>query len=95
VHESDGVDLPEGSFIVRVMSARADLLFTPELTWSTIVQYDNDSEIMGFFSRVRWEFILGQEIFFVVTQNYLREEDRGFRTVSGEVTLKVGLTLRL
>lgn len=93
-YEYDSIDLPQGSFIVRVMSARADILFTPELTWSTIVQYDNASENMDLYSRVRWEFLLGQEVFFVVGQSYEREPDRGFRTVSGDVTLKVGATLR-
>ncbi len=93
-YEYDSIDLPEGSFIVRVMSARADLLFSPELSWSTIVQYDNASENLGLNSRVRWEFKLGQEIFFVVRQNYERVDEDHFETVSGDVTLKVGLTLR-
>jgi len=93
-YEYDDIDLPEGSFIVRVVSSRADLLFSPELTWSTIVQYDNESRNLGLYSRVRWEFILGQEFFFVVSQNYLREDDGGFRNVTSDVTLKVGLTLR-
>src|SRR5262249_44473940 len=31
-YEYDDVNLPEGAFIVRVMSARADLLFSPELS---------------------------------------------------------------
>lgn len=93
-YEYDSVDLPQGSFIVRIMSVRADLLFSPQLTWSTIAQYDNATENLGLYSRVRWEFRLGQEIFFVVRQSYLREDGRGFTNVSGDMTLKAGLTFR-
>ena len=44
-----------GSFVVRVITARADVLFSPSLSWSNVVQYDNVSENTGFNSRVRWE----------------------------------------
>jgi uncharacterized protein DUF5916/cellulose/xylan binding protein with CBM9 domain len=93
-YEYDNVALPQGSFIVRVVSVRTDLLISPELAWTTIVQYDNASRNLGLFSRVRWEFRLGQEIFFVASQNYERLDDRSFENTSGDVTLKVGLTLR-
>jgi len=93
-YEHDSIDLPQGSFIVRVMSARADVLFSPTLTWTNIVQYDNESRNMGLYSRVRWEFKLGQEIFFVLRQGYEKQDGRGFTNVSGDMTLKIGLTFR-
>ncbi|HET6350443.1 MAG TPA: DUF5916 domain-containing protein, partial [Candidatus Krumholzibacteria bacterium] len=92
-YEYDDVNLPEGAFIVRVMSARGDILFSPEFSWSTIAQYDSESKNLGFNSRVRWEVEPGQEVFFVVNKSYLRE-DGHLTNASGNVALKIGLTFR-
>lgn len=94
-YEYHDVNLPEGAFVVRVMSARADVLFSPELSWSTIAQYDNNSENLGFYSRVRWEVTPGQELFAVLNHSYLRNDAGHFTDGSGTVALKVGLTFRL
>jgi hypothetical protein len=93
-YEYDDVNLPQGAFVVRVTSARADLLFSPELSWSTIVQYDSESENLGLNSRVRWEVSAGQEVFLVVNQSYVREDGDHFINGTGNVALKVGLTFR-
>jgi hypothetical protein len=92
--EYDDVDLPEGSFVVRVIRARADVLFSPSLSWSNTVQYDNDSDNMGVNSRVRWEITPGNDVFFVLNQGFDVEGGERFRTTTSRFTVKVGLTFR-
>ncbi len=93
-YEYEGIDLAEGSFVVRVIRARADVLFSPSLSWSNTVQYDNDSEDLGFNSRVRWELEPGREVFFVVNQGYGVEDGHRFHSTTSDLTVKVGLTFR-
>ena len=67
--------------------------FTPDLTWSHLLQYDSLSESMGFQSLLRWEYRPGSELFAVVNQSYLYE-DRGWRTTDEEFAVKVGVNAR-
>lgn len=93
-YEYDGVDLPEGSFVVRIITARASVIFSPSLSWDNIVQYDNISQNMGFNSRVRWEVTPGDEVYFVVNQGYDVEDGHRFHSTESSLTLKVGMTFR-
>jgi hypothetical protein len=88
------VELPEGSFIVRIIKAKASVRFSPSLSWDNTVQYDNISENMGFNSRVRWEIEPGHEVFVVLNQGYDVEDGHRFRSTTSSLTLKVGLTFR-
>src|SRR5262249_3766958 len=84
-YEYDGVDLAEGSFVARIVTARASVRFSPSLSWDNIVQYDNFSENMGFNSRVRWEITPGDEVFFVVNQGYDVEDGHRFHTATSNL----------
>jgi hypothetical protein len=57
------IDLPQGVFEVRTGAAWLNLAFTPDLAWSTFVQYDNQSGELGFNSRFRWTFRPGSDLF--------------------------------
>ena len=46
-YERNDVDLPGGDFAVDIASVRADLQFTPEISWTTLAQYDNASDQIG------------------------------------------------
>jgi len=92
-YEINAVSLPAGDFTVRIITGGLTASFSPRLTWSIIGQYDNESELLGFNSRVRWTVAPGDEVFFVVNQDLLRE-DRRFATERTEVITKVGLTIR-
>lgn len=93
-YEYDGIDLPEGSFVVRIIRARANVIFSPALSWNNTVQYDNESRNMGINSRVRWELEPGREVFFVVNQGYDVEDGHRFHSTTSSLTVKVGLTFR-
>jgi hypothetical protein len=98
VYEQSDIDLPDrpggGSFIVRVLQTRAVVAFSPELTWTTVVQWDSDSDNAGLNSRVRYEPIPGRELFVVFSQGFDVEDDRRLTTTSSALTVKLGLTFR-
>jgi hypothetical protein len=92
-YEMNDVDLEAGDFIVRTARTRATVQFSPELTWDTTVQWDNQSDQAGLNSRVRYEFRPGQELFVVYNEGFSVEDDE-FESLSQEMTVKVGLTFR-
>lgn len=98
VYEQSDIDLPDrpggGSFIVRVLQTRAVVAFSPELTWTTVVQWDSESDNAGLNSRVRYEPTPGRELFVVFSQGFDVEEDRRLTTTSSALTVKLGLTFR-
>jgi hypothetical protein len=90
--ERNDVDLPTGDFVVNVVRARADVLFSPDLSWSNFIQWDDVSESLGFNSRVRWIVEPGNDLFFVVSQAF--DTDGTFATTSTEIVSKVVWTFR-
>ena len=90
--ERNGVDLPSGNFIVQIARARADVLFSTDVSWTNFIQWDNTSETLGLNSRVRWIIEPGNEMFFVVNQAF--DTDDTFATTSTEVIGKVVWTFR-
>lgn len=92
-YQQNDVRLPQGDFTTRLARARANAFFGPDLSWSNLIQYDNVSERLSLFSRVRWLIEPGNEAFVVVTHGWLDEED-GLRSTTTEATLKVSWTLR-
>jgi hypothetical protein len=92
-YELREIKLKEGDFNVRIASARLNLAFTPDLSWNTIVQYDNISGEMGLNSRLRWTYRPGCDLFVVVNQGWGFDEWR-FNPLGTELTVKVGATFR-
>jgi hypothetical protein len=92
-YELREVRLPEGDFDVHLASLRLDLALTPDLTWSTVAQYDNKSDDVGLNSRIRWTWRPGSDVFLVWNQGW-EYDDARFAPLTSEVTLKVGATFR-
>jgi hypothetical protein len=94
-YSQEHIDLPAGRFIVRLMSAGATVALDARWAWSTLLQFDNLSRVLGLNSRLRWQPRAGRETLLVV--NY-GEEDRdrtgGFALQSWNATLKYSHTLR-
>ena len=87
------IDLPAGSFDVVVGLARLNFAFTPNLSWNTVVQYDNVSNTLGVNSRLKWIVQPGSQIFLVFNYGFDAEDGR-FRTLSTDITTKVVWTFR-
>ncbi len=87
------IDLPRGSFVVRLFSMRASVQFTPDLSWDNTIQWDNQSDELGLNSRVRWEFRPGQELFVVYNEGFDVRDDT-FTSVRQALTIKLGLAFQ-
>ena len=88
--------LPQGSFVARVLSWRANYAFSPFLTVSNLVQYDNNSRNLGWQSRLRWILTPGNDLFFVFGQGWIQDGNGGFRFRAEEskVSAKFQYTFR-
>jgi hypothetical protein len=94
-HEINDIDLPSGAFISRLTRLRLDFVFSATLAWTSFVQYDNVSELVGINSRLHWIPEAGREMYLVLNQG-LQDFDRDdrFRTTQADVVAKLGYTFR-
>ena len=92
-YSNQDVELPAGDFNVKLASLTALINFTPDFTWSNVVQYDNVSDSLGVNSRLIWEYRPGARIFLVLNQSYL-DERTGFVRKQMDTTLKLSSIFR-
>src|SRR5690606_39748724 len=72
----------------------ATFTFTPEVTWASTLQWDDRSERFGVFSRVRWIFRPGNELFVIFNES-LAEDDGGLTSELSELAFKDRKSTRL
>lgn len=94
-YDVNDIELPAGHFRTQVMRATTEVSFNSKWSWTTLVQYDTVSEVMGFQSRLLWIPKAGQE-FFLVANHSLQDIDKDGRFIaaSTDVSAKVAYTLR-
>lgn len=90
--QQNEVRLPSGDFDVQIVEADLIMQFTPEITWSNIVQWDNQSDEVGFNSRLRYEIEPGRVAYIVYNSGY--DTDDSWATTQSEMAVKVGWTYR-
>jgi hypothetical protein len=94
-YEFGNIKLPGGSFITRLMTARADFAFTSTLYWENFVQYDTVSDSIGVNSIMRWIPQAGREAVLVINRDFVDFDDtNNFRSSTGDVAAKISYTLR-
>jgi len=88
-------DFPGQSAITRKITFQNEISFNAKLSLVTLVQYDNISEDLGFNSRLRYNLAAGQDVWFVINHNMLRDplEDR-FRSTKSVAAAKIRYTFR-
>lgn len=74
------IDLPQGDFISRLYQLRVDLAFNSRWAWLNLIQADNDSDTLGFNSRLRWQPSPRLEMFLVLNQLSQRKRFDPFET---------------
>jgi hypothetical protein len=82
-------------FTARVVRARVLVNFSVDVSWDTVVQYDNASDSVGVNSRLRWIVEPGNEVFLVL--NHGADVDRAgsnLRAAYSEAVAKVEWTYR-
>ncbi len=87
------VDLREGKFDTNLIRFTGNFDFTPFLSFSTNLQYDDLSDRLGMNNRFRYTITPGSDIFFVYNHNWIDHLDR-FRTQSNAGVLKTTFTYR-
>lgn len=83
--------------IVEVGSLDAIVNLSPRLSVSTQTQYDNLSESLSFFGRMRWELRPETELFFSFAHGALIEGSdfgRNFRSIQSRSIIRLGNTYR-
>ncbi|MCB9724656.1 MAG: carbohydrate binding family 9 domain-containing protein [Spirochaetaceae bacterium] len=91
-YQLDDLRLPGGDATIQQLRARLSLLFTPDLSWVTLVQYDDVSDSIGVNSRVRWIIEDGRELFLVLNQAY--DAAQGVRLVRSAPLVKLQWSFR-
>jgi hypothetical protein len=88
--------LPEGNFVARIFTARVNYSLTPFVTFSNLIQYDNESRNLGWQSRFRWIVKPGNDLFLVFNQGWLQKLGGGFAydVADTKLAAKVQYTFR-
>jgi hypothetical protein len=92
--ERNQVELPEGRFHMQILSLQADYNFSPNVSWTNLVQYDNESRILGFQSRFRWILKPGNDLFLVLNRGWYRTFSHYFESSFDRLTAKLQYTFR-
>ena len=94
-YQSTIADLGPGrEFTTHIASATFDMFFSPELSLANLAQYDNESDSIGWQSRLRWIYSPGCDFFLVVGSNWLRTDDHSILPTEQAVNLKIAHTVR-
>lgn len=88
----DDINLPDGDELIHLLSAELSLLFTPDISWITLVQFDNVADSIGINSRFRWIIEDGREFFLVLNQGF--DTSDGVRAGRSEPLVKLQWTFR-
>lgn len=94
-YELSKVYLPDGDFETNIYRASANIFFSPDISLTNYIQYDNVSEKMGWQSRFRWIIKPGNEILFVWNSTMYEPSDEDRFTVQESSTrLKLNYNFR-
>lgn len=87
------ISLDDGGFIATIYRVNLNILFTPDITLYNFVQYDSQSNRMGWQSRFQWILKPGREIFLVWNSIASDPYDR-FRIEEAGAKVKIKFTIR-
>jgi hypothetical protein len=88
------VDLKEGKFFTQIFSLQANYNFTSNVSLANLVQYDNESRILGFQTRFRWILKPGNDLFLVLNRGWEKTFDQGYVPSFDRGTIKLQYTFR-
>jgi hypothetical protein len=91
---SAGVDIVRSTdAVLRLVRLRLLINFTPDLAWSTLMQYEDVSDRLGVQSRLRWIISPGRELILVLGQDFDASPDE-FRVWRTRPAAKLSWTFR-
>ncbi|MFC2090043.1 DUF5916 domain-containing protein [Bacteroidota bacterium] len=89
----NNISLESGSFIANVYRVNLNILFSPDITLYNFVQYDSESNKMGWQSRFQWILKPGREIF-LVWNSIANDPYERYQMEEGNLRLKLKFTVR-
>lgn len=98
--EYNSVDLPGGSFTASLYEVSGDWNPSPWVSITNQLQYDDQSELVGLFARLRWIVKPGNDVYFVYSHNWqylsllASPNQRELITLSRGGSVKVNYTYR-
>jgi hypothetical protein len=92
--ERADVDLRQGRFYKQLFGLQANYNFTPNISWANLIQYDNESRILGFQTRFRWILKPGNDLFLVLNRGWFRTYERSYVSTFDRGTIKLQYTFR-
>jgi len=87
------VELPDGSFVTQIYRLNLNFLFSPNLSWYNFAQYENQTETIGWQSRLQWIIKPGKEIFLTFNSPLIDPLER-FKAEAYEARIKAKYTIR-
>ena len=97
-YQHNSVTLPQGDFETNLMRLSWAWNLSPWTAITGNVQYDDLSNVVGFYARLRWIIQPGNDVFLVWSNNWLYEDgplrDSRFETLSRGGVMKVNYTYR-
>ncbi|ALO45776.1 carbohydrate binding family 9 domain-containing protein [Pseudohongiella spirulinae] len=97
-YQRNEVSLPQGEFDTNLVRLSWAWNFNPWVALTGNVQYDDLSEVVGVYARLRWIIQPGNDVFLVWSNNWLYEDDplndRRFTRLTSGGALKVNYTFR-
>jgi len=87
------VDLKDGDFSTNLYRFIGNFDFTPFISFSSNIQFDDLSKKLGLNNRFRYTITPGSDIFLVYNHNWIEDIDR-FRTTSNTGVVKATFTHR-
>ncbi|MEL7041674.1 MAG: carbohydrate binding family 9 domain-containing protein [Pseudomonadota bacterium] len=93
----EDISVPAGDVSVQIGSIDTVVNVNPDLSISTQTQYDNLSESLSFFGRLRWEVRPETELFLSLAHGALIEGSdfgRNFRSIQSRSVIRLGNTFR-
>lgn len=92
--ERADVSLAQGDFFTQLFGLQADYNFSPNISWANLVQYDNESRVLGFQTRFRWILKPGSDLFLVWNRGWMRTLDHDYVSSFDQGTVKLQYTFR-
>jgi hypothetical protein len=87
------VNLSDGKFIAQIYRLNLNFLFSPNISWHNFVQYENQTETVGWQSRFQWIIKPGKEIFFTWNSPFMEPMER-LKPEIYDARLKIKYTIR-
>jgi len=97
-YQHNSVTLPQGDFDTNLVRLSWAWNLSPWTAITGNVQYDDLSNVVGFYARLRWIIQPGNDVFLVWSNNWLYDDgplsDSRFSTLSSGGALKLNYTFR-